>query len=401
MSEMIEQSERSLCRTNTDLLENTQDILLDTRTDLTKINSISVPIAELATLGTAVSSLIPAFRTVTQSTTFATDGLYRLADNAAKGTLKAAKNGNLWGALKTPEGASKMAQFQTVGSVSGSSTTIMPINPVIILVAVALHSVEKQLGNIADMEKQILIFLEQEKQSEIEADVEMLSSMITKYKLNWDNEHYVSSNHKLALDIQRTARKNMLSYQKSVGDILQSRKLFVGQAKVSNALNDLIKKFKYYRLSLYSYSLASLLEIMLSGNFSEENIQSTIDEIEKLSSEYRSQFEAGSSFIERLSKSSVEGNLLKGAGITANALGRVIGGIPKIKDGQVDEFLQEKGEALKKNVEGSQKEILGMFSAVSNPNTRGLLQNMEDLARIYNHTQAICFDNNRVYLLSD
>ncbi len=401
MNEMIDQTEHSLRSTNTNLIENAQDVLLDVRTDLAKTNNISVPIAELATLGAAVSSLIPAFRTVTQSTSFATDGLYRLADNAAKGTLKIAKNGNLWGALKTPEGASKMAQFQKVGSVSGSSSTVMPINPVIILVAVALHSIEKQLDNIADMEKQILSFLEQEKQSEIEADVEMLSSMITKYKLNWDNEHYVASNHKLAIDIQRTARKNMLSYQKNVGDILQSRKLLVGQSKVNSALNDLIKKFKYYRLSLYSYSLASLLEIMLSGNFSEENIQSSIDEIENLSAEYRSQFEAGSSFIEKLSKSSVEGNLLKGAGITANALGKMIGGIPKIKDGQVDEFLQEKGEALKKSVEGSQRELVGMFSAVSNPNTRGLLQNMEDLARIYNHTQEICFDNNRVYLLTD
>ena len=134
-----------------------------------------------------------------------------------------------------------------------STTQLMPINPVIILVAVALHSIEKQLDNIADMEKQILSFLEQEKQSEIEADVEMLSSMITKYKLNWDNEHYVASNHKLALDIQRTARKNMLSYQKNVGDILQSRKLLVGQSKVNSALNDLIKKFKYRYLTHWAF----------------------------------------------------------------------------------------------------------------------------------------------------
>lgn len=150
MDEMINQAEHSLRNSNTDLVESTQEVLLDVRTDLAKTNSISVPIAELAALGTTVSSLIPAFRTVTQSTSFATDALYRLADNAAKGTLKVAKKGNLWGALKTPEGASKMAHFQKVGTVSGSSTTVMPINPVIILVAVALHSVEKQLNNIAD-----------------------------------------------------------------------------------------------------------------------------------------------------------------------------------------------------------------------------------------------------------
>ncbi len=400
MNNMIER-DNNLCETSADLIEVTQGILLDARTDLSKTNNISIPIAELATLGAAVSSLIPAFRTITQSTSMPTEGLYRLADSAAKGTLKAAKNGNLWGALKTADGTSKLAQFQEVGSVTGSSSTVMPISPVVILMAVALHSVEKQLGNIADMEKQILNFLENEKQSEIEADVEMLTSMITKYKTNWDNEHYIVSNHKLALDIQRTARKNMLSYQRTVADALQTKKLLVGQTKINTALNELIKKFKYYRLSLYSFALASLLEIMLSGNFKEDNIQNTINEIEQLSAEYRSQFEAGSAYIERMSKASIEANVLKGVGITANALGKAIGSIPKIRDGQADDYLQGKGTSIKKNVEESQKELLSTFSTVSNPNTRGLLNNLKDMAQIYNHTQAMYFDNNYVYLLSD
>ena len=140
---------------------------------------------------------------------------------------------------------------------------------------------------------------------------------------------------------------------------------------------------------------------MLSGNFKEDNIQSTISEIERLSAEYRSQFEAGSAYIERMSKASVEANVLKGVGITANALGKAIGSIPKIRDGQADEYLQDKGISIKKSVEESQKELLGTFSMVSNPNTRGLLNNLKDMAQIYNHTQAMCFDKNYVYLLSD
>jgi hypothetical protein len=48
--------------------------------------------------------------------------------------------------------------------------------------------------------------------------------------------------------------------------------MVVAQAKVDSTLRDLEKKFKYYRLSFYTYSLASLMEIMLSGNFKEEYI---------------------------------------------------------------------------------------------------------------------------------
>jgi hypothetical protein len=58
-----------------DLIELTEDMLLDARSTINSKNALSVPIAELATLGAGVASLIPALNTVTQTTTFATEGL--------------------------------------------------------------------------------------------------------------------------------------------------------------------------------------------------------------------------------------------------------------------------------------------------------------------------------------
>lgn len=79
------------------LLEVTQGILVDARTTLDSKKSLSVPIAELATLGAGVSSLIPALNTITQTTTIAMDGLYTLANAGVGDVLKVAKNGNFWG----------------------------------------------------------------------------------------------------------------------------------------------------------------------------------------------------------------------------------------------------------------------------------------------------------------
>ena len=44
-----------------------KDLILDTKTDITKEKKISIPIAQLSTLGAGVSSLIPALHTVTQT----------------------------------------------------------------------------------------------------------------------------------------------------------------------------------------------------------------------------------------------------------------------------------------------------------------------------------------------
>ena len=68
-----------------------------------------------------MASLVPALNTVTQTISFDTSGLYRIANQAVGDTLKIAKNGNSWGALKTADGGSKLAQLQSAGPLTATS----------------------------------------------------------------------------------------------------------------------------------------------------------------------------------------------------------------------------------------------------------------------------------------
>jgi len=394
-------NEVEVVRTENDLMELTVGMLLDARATIYSGKTLSVPITELSTLGAGVSSLIPALNTVTQTTTFATEGLYQLANAGVGDVLKIAKNGNFWGAFKTADGASKFAQLQAAGPLSATTTTAAAINPAIMLMAVALFSIEKELGNIAEMEKQILSFLEVEKEAEIEADVETLMNIVTKYKLNWDNEHFVASNHKLVLDIQRTARKNMNAYQKKVNEVLKAKQFIVAQNKVNSTLADLEKKFKYYRLSLYTFSLASLMEIMLSANFKEEYISGIKDEIREMSQTYRDLFGECSVRLEKMGNSALEANVVKGLGTAGEAIGKFIGNIPLVKKGPVDEFLQDKGAHLKSDAIVMEKKSVGAFAAIGNPGTGMLVEKMQDMVQIYNHTSQICFDKEKIYLVAN
>ena len=359
--EIVTEQNGEIVRECNDLAEMTEEMLLDARKEIANTKTLSAPIAELALLGTGVASLIPALRKVTQTTTFNTQGLYQLANAGVGDTLKIAKNGNFWGAFKTADGSSKFAQLQAAEPLSTTSTAVMPIDPAIMMMAVALFAIEQQLKGIEEKQKQILSFLEIEKESETEADVEILSKMITTYKHNWNNEHFIASNHKMVLDIQRTARKNMLSYKKKVAELLDSKKMIVAQAKVKSILSDLQKKFKYYRLSLYTFSMASLIEIMLSGNFKEAYISDIKTEIKKISLEYRDLFTECSMYLEKMASGSVEANVMKGIGVASKAVGKFIGSIPVVKEGQVDEFLQDGGAHLKENAQDMQKNILESF----------------------------------------
>lgn len=386
------------CEEANDLINITDNVLLDVRTDMSHSKSLSMPIAQLSTLGAGVASLLPAFRTITQTSSVAAEGLYRIPNAVIGDTLKAAKSGNFWPSFKN---SNKLAQLQKVDSLQSTTSMVMPIDPATMMMAVALFSIEQQLGNIAEMQKKILSFLEIEKESEIEADIETLSNIIEKYKHNWDNEQFISSNHKMVIDIQRTARKNMVSYQKKVRDVIKEKKLLVLQNKIKTTLDELMKDFKYYRLSLFTFSMSSLIEIMLSGNFKEENILSIKDEIQKLSFVYRDTYGECSVYLEGMEKSSVESNLLKGVSATSKAVGKIIGSIPKIKDGQIDERLQETGEHVSDKAKAIETDSIAAFAEMSNPGTNLFTEKMDDLIFVYNQTTDICFDNDNIYLIAN
>ena len=384
-----------------DLMEITEGLLLDAKSSIENKKTMSVPIAELSTLGAGVASLVPAFNTVTTTTTFATDGLFTIANKVAGDTLKMAKNGNAWGAMKTATGGSKMVQLAEAGPLTATSQAVSAINPTTMMMAVALYSIEKQLGEIAETQKQILSFLEIKDEAGIEGDLETLSELINNYKHNWDNEIYVQNSHKMVMDIKRTARSNMLASQKRVAELVASKKLVVGQGQVKSTLSEMEKRFKYYQLALYTYSLASMMEIMLGGNYKEEYITGIKDEIIKLSGNYRELFEKSSLYLEKLGRSAVEANVLKGIGTAGKAVGKFIGSIPLVKEGPVDEFLQDSGANLKKNAIGMEKQAVHQFAALNNSGTHIFVNKMEDMIQIYNHTERICFDDKQIYLVAN
>lgn len=393
-------NETQVSNTKNDLELMTESLLMDTISNLDENKTIKVPISELATLGAGVSSLIPKMATITETTSLPVDGLYKLANQGVEEVLKQAKDGNFWGALKKADGSSKMLKLQSVDSLTATTTSnmVMPIDPATAMMAVALYSIEKELGQIAEMEREILSFLEIEKKAEIEADVETLMDIIRKYKSSWDNEHFIASNHKLIIDIQRTARKNINFYFKKITERIKSNKLTLSQTQVNSLLKDLENEFKYYRIALYTYSLSSLLEIMLSGNFKEEYINSIKVQITSMSMAYRDLFDESSIKLEKLSSITIESNMLKGVGIAGNAFGKAISKMPLIEKGPIDELLEKGGEKLKLSAMNREHKVIREFATLSNPKTAVFTEKMDDMISIFNCSNSISFDKEYLYL---
>ena len=84
---------------------------------------------------------------------------------------------------------------------------------------------------------------------------------------------------------------------------------------------------------------------------------------------------------------------------TAKAVGTLIGNIPGIKEGPVDEFLVDQGSRMKKSAYSMQAQFIKEFAEISNPQTGVFVDRLEDVIRIFNHTDQICFDRENIYLM--
>ena len=67
------------------------------------------------------------------------------------------------------------------------------------------------------------------------------------------------------------------------------------------------------------------MEVMLSGNFKESYISGIRDELQQMSDAYHELFEESSHYLEKLSNSAVDANVMKGIGTAGNAVGKFIG----------------------------------------------------------------------------
>ena len=385
---------------NFNLMEVSEALLADTANRINSTDTLSVPIVELASLGGVVASLIPQINKSTKPAEGVAGKIYQVVNAGVGDSLKIAQNGNNWGALKTADGNSKLAQLKEISPTEIGGKAGMALDPATMMMAVALFSIEQELGNITEMQKQILSFIHEDKEAQIEGDVDVLMSTLREYKHNWSNEKYIQNHAMQALDIKRKAAHNIRFYKKQVNDIQDESHIIVSNATTESVNRQLQDSLRYYRLSLYAYSLASFMEVMLLRNYQEKNISEIKETIENYSLEYREVFASCSSYLESVAKGSIEKAAVKGLGAVENTLGNIIGSIPLVKEGQVDEWLLKTASSHKEIAVGMEKGVLEQLASVSNPGTSIFVDKLDEMIRIYNRTERIYCDDKKIYLVA-
>lgn len=202
--------------------------------------------------------------------------------------------------LMTKNNGSHISNLKSNGSGFGKQTDINAVDSSMInaatiassVFAVAsvvtsqyyLKSIDDKLSEIQKTTRDIMTFLEEDKQSKIESDFEILKDIIGHMGAIKADAALKAIKSEQISSIQRDAKSNIKFYKKLLDKALQE---YISNKKGGKQDNKIIgwvrKDYFYYRLSLQVYSLAKLAEIMLMSSYNSDYLSDIYDELHNYS----------------------------------------------------------------------------------------------------------------------
>ncbi|MBC3803342.1 hypothetical protein GH808_02655 [Acetobacterium fimetarium] len=365
-----------------------------------------LPLTSIAALGAAFATLPAAFRTVTQTIeTGGMEGYYNaIFPQGVVGELVKAKDGTGFrGLIQGANGqfAGQPVFVPATGNTVTMSTRI-PFDPLPLVIAVALISIEKKLDDILETQQEIFEFLKQKEKSKLRGNLNILEDVLNNYKYNWDNEKYKTSKHMQVQEIKREAEHSIIFYRERVVKKMNTKinnPFFIHHdLDVKGKLEEVRVELKEYQLALYLYAFSTFLEVMLLENFDSAYLDSTAHKIEDYSYQYREIYTKCYNQIEEYANTSINSYLLNGLATINKFAGDAVAMIPVVSDSQIDETLIEASNQMEKFHSKKTEQTMKQFESNQSSCVRPFVENISTVSRLYNQPMELLFDQENIYL---
>ncbi len=344
-----------------------------------------IPFTEIAALGGSFAGVVETMATP------AAEGLYRCVfPKGVTGTLAMAKDGT--GALGTimNDGIVGQARWIPVDKAIGPACLKAA------LVAVAVLAVVKQIKDIKDGQKEIIDILERDKKSQLLADYDLLASYMDEYKFYWENEASLVVNLNQVKNIKRNAMKDLRSYIEQLEGFIAAKKNILKMQTASYKIGQILDRFVHYKLALHVFALSEYMEVMLSKNFQAEYLSKIEDEIREQAMKFRNLYTECFDKIELLKKEAVTTQAANKLADVTRTVGGLIGKIPVVKDGPVDEFLIGVGDSITEAEKKKLEKTLAFFIQYKDSGLTPIAEHIAMINELSNKPVVMLYDKKTI-----
>lgn len=363
-----------------------------------------LPLAEIASLGTAFASLPAVFRTVTQTVSISGEGLLRATDASGNPLdlriLQAFNDGSgFMGSFRDASNGFGQARLHTVASQTADVVTTMLYDPTTFFMAAALMEINKKLDAIQETQQEMFEYIRNRDKAELRGDLETLSDVLNSYRFNWDNAQYKNNKHILVQQIRNDAEKAIIQHRAQIEGKFKSKGPIHIDKEVRDKAAAIRDELEEYRLSVYLYSFASFLEVMLLENFDPDYLAATAGKIEERSLAYRMLYTKAYDALESQADSSVRAVALGGLSGAMGFLGKVIEKTPVGDLTPIDEALQDASKGIGDFSRGVKRDMMRKIADARSSDVRPFVENIENVSRLYNEPTMLLADEDAIYVL--
>lgn len=362
-----------------------------------------IPISNLALLGTAFSQMSEAARTTVATVTSEVkmENLYRgIWPEGANGKLAFNINGATVGNIMGEKGIDSRMLFKPIDKVSvkNTITTVKPLDPTMVAVAVALMEINKKLDEIQSSIDEVLRFLESDKQAKQRGNLRILEEIMEDFKREGNDAEFCQSRNHTVQEIQRDARQDIEFYKTRIETAVKKKKTFHSRRGVREYVDSITTNFAEYQLACYLYAYSAFLDTVLRKDFEEESIDSCRNKIIRIAEDYDALFLECRAQIASYQRSSAENKAVGGIGKTADTLGKAIRSIPVIEKGQVDELLLNAGDVLRDANKDTVKAQVNNLEVLENNRMGDFLNGIGVVGALCNRKSAMITDGTSLYV---
>lgn len=368
-----------------------------------------IPLAGLAALGTAFAQLPEGARTIVESVskTVATNETLFVGINpkGIPGFLRENEFGTTGNIMQiNAQGKQVIAGRMRFKAIDGlpineTTTTVMPVDPMLMVVAVALMTIEKKLDGIQKSVDEVMQFLKQEKQSRQRGNLNMLSEIMEDYKANCRNEKHCMSRINEVLSIKTASLQDIDFYQNQISAELKRQKGLHGSKASQDLIDAVAYQFAEYQLACHLYAFSSFLDVMLQGDFSTSSIERVTDKMVAMSKRYEALYADCHSQIAKYQQSSIEAQIVGGIGVATKGLGKAIAAVPVIREGPVDEALISAGDSIGRYNRDTVRQKLQTLETFEDSRMTLFVENLQSVNLLHNTENAMITDGTHLYLL--
>lgn len=342
-----------------------------------------IPFTEIAALGGSFAGVVESMASP------AAEGLYRCVfPKGVTGTLAMAKDGS--GALGTIMNDGIVGQARWIPV----ERSIAPACLKATLVAVAVLAVVKQIQDIKDGQKEIVGILERDKKSQLLADYDLLASYMDDYKYYWENDASLVVNLNQVKNIKRNAMKDIRSYTEQIEGMISAKKNLLKMQTASQKIGQILDRFVHYKLALHVFALSEYMEVMLSKNFQAEYLSKIAEEIREYALQFRNLYTASYDKIEVLKKDAITAQAANRLADMSRSVGNLIGKIPVVKDGPVDEFLIGVGDSISDTEKKRLEQVLSFFMQYKDSGLIPVAEHIDLVNHLSNKPVVLLYDKN-------